>query len=46
MANIGEPQRIWEIVPDEEPIRRQQPSEDPLYVEEPDHEEEKVPVRR
>lgn len=38
MANIGQPERVWEIVPDEEPIRRQQPAPVETPEEEPEYE--------
>ncbi len=42
MANLGEPIKVWEIEPVEEPTRREVPQEEPAYEEEPVH----VPTRR
>jgi len=38
MANIGQPERVWEVVPDEEPTRMPQEQEEPTQVEEPEYE--------
>lgn len=42
MANIGEPQRVWEVQPDEEPIGRplEEPEQAPIELPE----EEEVPA--
>lgn len=40
MANIGQPERVWEVVPDEEPcsVPQELPEEEPLEVPEEDPE--------